>query len=332
MMYGISVASMNDPLHPIEIDLLAAKIKQPKAEMVDFLDQLRSLRSLDPKQYRELKKRLPYFVAGVFQPGIRKKDYFVSTRYCILDIDHVGSAEDVSLLKQRVAGTEGLVMAFSSPGGDGLKLIFKFQRPCTDATRYAIFYRHFAAEKARIWQVESQLDIKTSDVSRACFFSHDPEIWVNIEAVGIDWESYAPEEQADWWVKSYEEVTKQAEKQTLAGEPEEKGIGQDVLLKIKEKLGQLKPKQEKQHYQPAALEAIMPVLSQQFAEMGVQITINKPIAYGKQLQLSDGKQWAELNLFHGKRGFSVVRTTKTGSSETLGEALKSWMEAYLNQL
>lgn len=44
-----------------------------------------------------------------------------------------------------------------------------------------------------------------------------------------------------------------------------------------------------------------------------------PIHYGKQLRVGMDNLWAEVNLFYGKKGFTVVKTTKTGSTPELAE-------------
>ena len=55
------------------------------------------------------------------------------------------------------------------------------------------------------------------------------------------------------------------------------------------------------------------------------------INYGKKLQLSLGRRSAELNLFYGKRGFTVVQSPKRGTSSELNQTAAELVECYLNE-
>ena len=55
---------------------------------------------------------------------------------------------------------------------------------------------------------------------------------------------------------------------------------------------------------------------------GIEVAATTPIQHGRQLSLTTGANRAELNLFYGQRGFSVVLVPKRGTHPALGELAK----------
>ncbi|WP_211835053.1 hypothetical protein [Porphyromonas levii] len=53
------------------------------------------------------------------------------------------------------------------------------------------------------------------------------------------------------------------------------------------------------------------------------------ISYGKKIRASVGTNKAEINLFFGKRGYSVVQSPRTGTSAELNEALAKMVESFV---
>ena len=78
-------------------------------------------------------------------------------------------------------------MAFCSPGADGLKLLFRLEEKCEDEALFSAFYKQFALTFSQKYQLEGVIDTQTSDVTRACFMSYDPEAWYRPEALPVDW-------------------------------------------------------------------------------------------------------------------------------------------------
>jgi hypothetical protein len=58
-----------------------------------------------------------------------------------------------------------------------------------------------------------------------------------------------------------------------------------------------------------------------------------PIHYGHQLKIGTGSMWSEINLFYGqKKGYSIVKTTKTGSSSELADLAAQALYELIHQL
>lgn len=123
MMYGSNIQSPSDRLSPLgESDLFRALTK-PKPQIERTIEQLRIIYSLDEKKYALLKRSLPYVVCGSFNPAFRLTDNFAYTDSFILDFDHLSQKGfSVEATRNDINSDPRVVMCFSSPGEDGLKV------------------------------------------------------------------------------------------------------------------------------------------------------------------------------------------------------------------
>ncbi len=133
------------------------------------------------------KSSLPWFNMGLFNDGIRKRDTAKESIGLIIDLDHVNDPES---LKEKIKTDSRVFFAFVSPSGDGLKIGFMFDKHVQDAQVYSRIYKAFSAEFAQQYNVETD---KTSDISRACFVSYDPAIFIADQCDIIVTENYEKE-------------------------------------------------------------------------------------------------------------------------------------------
>ncbi len=318
LQFGRAITRAGDPLQKIELQRLFQGISNPKSSFIDRIQQLRAVKVMSPKEYRELKKQLPYFVCGQFHPAIRRRENFAAIRYFVLDIDHLEAANmDKDELSRQLRGAPGLVMLFTSPGEDGLKLLFKLGDNCTDSALFSSFYKIFTKQFAEKNNLHTVLDYKTSDVTRACFFSYDPGAWFHPDAEPVilkDYLSVHDFDQAEAEVKAADRFVKTLPKSEKANE----GPDQETLKKIKAKLHpSYRPPRKKTYYIPPEVDTALPALQKALSEFDISIVETHPIHYGRKLKVVSGNLWAELNIFYGKRGFRVVPTTKSGSHAEL---------------
>ena len=73
----------------------------------------------------------------------------------------------------------------------------------------------------------------------------------------------------------------------------------------------------------------MPLIREKLDGFDLALVEENPINYGRQLRIGAGHLWAELNLFYGKRGFRVVKTTKSGSHADLADLAVQVVEEVL---
>ena len=65
---GVNLLRDSDTLRKVTVDYLYHSLRNPKEEVKSRIHQLRVVRSLDEKQYKVLKRELPYIVCGMFNP------------------------------------------------------------------------------------------------------------------------------------------------------------------------------------------------------------------------------------------------------------------------
>jgi hypothetical protein len=89
LLLGLNITSPGDKLQPISIERFFQGIQDSKQTFKDQISQLRSIATMDINKYRDLKKKLPYVVCGMFHPLIRRKENFSAIQYFIIDMDHI---------------------------------------------------------------------------------------------------------------------------------------------------------------------------------------------------------------------------------------------------
>ena len=96
-------------------------------------------------------------------------------------------------------------------------------------------------------------------------------------------------------------------------------------------LGLKKQKEQKPIFVPQVLNDIIDDLVQYIEQTGVSVTEVRNIQYGKKLRFDLGLKEAELNLFFGRKGFSVVSSPRTGTNEELNELMVNLVSNYISE-
>ncbi len=327
---GKNVRDIKNPLQKLSVEQLYHRIKNPKPEIKQQIDMLRTLLTLDAKAYSRDKSQLPYVCCGNFHPPYRKIENFGSIENFIIDIDHVNDKGlNINDLRKRLKADPRVQLIFVSPSNDGLKVFFKLSEKCYDAGKYSLFYKLFAQEFSKQYNLEQVVDSRTSDVSRACFISYDYDAYYNAGAESVIIAKYLDFEKLTE-IKELEKEFKEQEKENRKNEQkniEKEKISVDILEEIKKKLNpKIKTKKEKIIHVPEELEAQVERVKQYMQEKGIATKRVESIHFGKKFVFEiDEKRWAEINLFYGKKGFSVVITPKSGSNTELADVCHKLM-------
>jgi hypothetical protein len=219
---------------------------------------------------------------------------------------------------------------FKSPGGDGIKVMFKLKENCHDASLFSAFYKifgHHFGEKTGLLDV---LDIKTSDVTRACFMSYDEEAYYNEDCECIDINDYLNKENIEQIEKNIKEIELKFDEQLSEIPKTNQNLEQDVLDRIKAKLNpKLKTIAEKQFFVPKEIDNHISLLTEELAALSLELYETEPIQYGRKIRIKTGRMFAEINIFYGKRGFTVVKTNKSGTNEALADLASKAIEQIL---
>lgn len=336
LSFGKNITSSADTLNRVKVDYLYHSLRNPKPEIVSQMNQLRIVRNIDAKQYSILKRQLPYVVCGMFNPPYRRTENFAYTEYFILDIDHIyDKGLDVGQIKERLKADPRVVLCFLSPSEDGLKVLFRLKERCYDAGLYSLFYKTFLKDFSLHYGLEQVIDERTSDVCRACFVSIDAEAYYNPNAERVDMDFYLPKDNVGMLFDLKSSLAKEVKEQAATAEKEERSIDPDadVMQRVKALLNPKgTTKQKPAPYVPQRLDDIMDDLKRYVEETGVLLYEVQNIQYGKKLRFRMGQKLAEVNLFYGKRGFSVVQTPRGGTSAELNELMVQLVNGFIETI
>lgn len=333
MMYGSSIQSPSDRLFPISESDLFRALTNPKPQIERTIEQLRVIYSLDEKRYATLKRSLPYVVCGCFSPAFRLTDNFAYTDSFILDFDHLSQKGlSIEAVREEIIADSRVVMCFSSPGEDGLKVLFHLSEKCYDKGLYSIFYKEFAQKFASAHHLEQVIDSRTSDVTRACFVSVDERAYYNSQAEAVILSSYVdvsnPVSVFDMKRSQVlEQKSQAATLSNIADKPSEPA--DDVMAQIKLRLNPKAKSVSRDVFVPQALNELIDGLREYIEEQGISVTDIGNIQYAKKIQASLGIRKAEVNLFYGKRGFTTVISPRRGTDSELNELLRDVIDSYL---
>jgi hypothetical protein len=339
-MYGNQLTQPNEVLRKINVESLYKEIVQPQGKLFDQIKQLRSVKLMDEKQYKKLKVILPYFVCGVFSPNIRKKEHFAYTDHFVVDIDNINrNQQDIVLIKNQLKQDDNVALMFTSPGNDGLKIVFELAKRINDANYFTYFYKQFCIKLAEQYQLHGLIDIKTNDVSRCCFLSFDDGAYFNPLPSGVNPDQYVQSYNLDdifevkkaekVYEKKIETLTKEGTLVVVETNPLT-ALSDDVLERIKSRINpQFKAKVTKDYFIPPELDEAWGTIEAKLNEAEMYVETNRKISYGRQVKIKAGRHWCEMNIFYGKKGFTVVKTTKTGSNEDLAKMCQQYLQEFL---
>jgi len=148
-------------------------------------DKIEAIRNIQDKEKRnEAKAKLKSICfSGEFSRR-SAKNIINHSGFACLDFDDI---EDPICLRDSLQDNEYIYSAFISPSGNGVKAIVKVPK---DIQNYKKYY------EALCETFDTKLDTKTKDISRVCYESYDPELFIN--------------ENSKEWVlmKEYTEVTR----------------------------------------------------------------------------------------------------------------------------
>ncbi len=337
---GNNITKSGDILQRVELKAICDMVRNPNPEIQARIRQLRLLRDIDEKQYSAAKRSLPYIVCGMFASGIRRSEDFSYTEYFIIDIDHISDKSmDIEQVHAKIVADERVAACFVSPGGDGLKVFFKFRERCYDKGLYSRFYKIFAQQFAQQNEIMQAVDMKTCDVARACFLSHDLNVYFNPVSKTIRLEDYVDTVDVDAQnslLKEVENVIATMQNTQKPEAKEEKSSPEkEEMDKIRATLNPNLAKKKDNRppaYVPEVLNDIIDGLKAHVELKGVLVKEIKDIQYGKKLTMALGLRLAEINLYYGKKGFSVIKSTKTGTDAELNDLMADVINEFINSM
>lgn len=338
IMAGLNITVGNDSLKKIQEEYFFNSIRHPKIDLASRIKQIRIIYNIDRKQYSAIKKTLPYVVCGIFNPPYRRTDNFAYIDRFIIDID--GLCEkgfSYSELHSKITSDERVMMCFKSPSEDGLKIMFKLSERCYDPAIYSVFYKEFLRQFSSSYNLEQVIDSRTSDVTRACFTSMDENAYYNPDAEPVNLSAYIDSSNTTEFFdlihqQEMEEINADtAQQQEL--QDQSKDPDKETMDKIKAILNPKlqKLKEQKDIYVPQEIISIMSALQTYLEEFGIQTTETLSIQYGEKIRMCLGQKAAEINLFYGRKGYTVVISPRNGTDEELNSIAADLIKVFIDE-
>jgi hypothetical protein len=304
------------------------------------VERLRKVKRIDAAAYTRLKVNLPFFCCAIFQEGMRHSRNFISVQAFVVDIDkYSGEQARLEALRNRICSDDRVAMCFVSPSGDGLKVVFTLAEPCTNLKQFSDFYKAFVSDWASQLDIANVVDLRTADATRVCFLSHDSTAYMNPLSESVDMNVFLPNfntvesllfepnNAATDVLVEVPTVTTTAAAPKAAPKTFEPDANcshhiqpdtyTEVLALLKSK-ARPNPLQRKTVV-PEPLVRLLEPLVVALSKHQINVLAALDIQYGKQLQAQCENDLAEVNIYYGKKGFSVVLSTKSGTNPMLNE-------------
>lgn len=318
LSFGINCKDSSAPLVSVTpMELFTKVVDGTEHDLISSTKNLRSVLKYSRERYRIMKTGLPFFSCSEFSPAVRGIQNFVQAFGLVIDIDLMQeiTTEFITRLKEdpRVA------MGYISPSKCGVKLLFIFDQPVSDAGSYIRFYKNFTHSFSSRYHIADAIDKKNCDVSRISFICHDPDAWYNKNYEPLDTSEIkdeillAPVINLDDSALSGAEISAASYRRILS------------LLDTRPKIPKVQVPIEEE------ITKILPGIEQEFESYGIQIKSSESIQYGAKLKLLQGRKTGEVNIYHGKRGFSVVSSPRKGTDQVLNEAARHILEGFLTR-
>lgn len=136
--------------------------------------EIRSLIEQGNKEAADNKKKLlPCFTpSGTFKNGRKARDLAEYSRILVLDLDDLGS--NLKEVKENACKVGFTYASFISPSGTGLKVLVKVGcAPAVHRDAFVQVVNHYEDI------LKVKVDPSGKDVNRLCFYSYDPETFIN---------------------------------------------------------------------------------------------------------------------------------------------------------
>lgn len=127
----------------------------------------------DEAKQKELKLKLPMITpSGTFLSSRTNNGLLEHSNIICIDIDDLG---DVELIKTTISQDDFVLACFVSPRGRGLKIFTRI-----DGSKHLDYWKQIADYYHQKFGLA--IDTQCKNVSRGCFYSYDPNIYVNWDA------------------------------------------------------------------------------------------------------------------------------------------------------
>ena len=171
-----TITSVLNPEHCALLEVLEAI----RSRSNPFKSIVQEINRADHDRANNLKLALPPIC---FSGKFSKRDdtgLILYSQLICIDVDEVS---DVAALKKEMRDVPFVYSCFLSPSGKGLKILVSHD--CPDVTKHSDIYHYIGDQLGLTTRADLKFDTHCSNLSRACFFSHDPKLIMNQNAEAL---------------------------------------------------------------------------------------------------------------------------------------------------
>jgi hypothetical protein len=323
LSFGENLKS-NDAMGVVALKYIVDQIQASQSDLKTFTERLRAVASIDSNAYRRLKTRLPYFCGSIFQGGVRRQTEFIAASALIIDLDNLDTDQIQSTL-QTIRQDEYVFLAYVSPSGRGIKVLLSFDHAINDPDLYRTLYPYIAKQFAMKHNCLNHADLSLFDTTRVSFLCHDPEVYFNQNAKGINISEQTNQLRADEIIKGQQSTDISKSEVSL------KRVDDSVFKEMASILRKKTGLNANTHHVPVCVNDLVNRLEEVLPEIRLMILERRAIHYGIKLRVRhvDGAE-GEVNIYHGQRGYSFIPSPRAGANHALNELLVERCRALLD--
>jgi hypothetical protein len=154
----------------LNLDEVYSRIKKGNPSLIEKINKIRSFE--DKSEIDKLKNSLTAIMFNGTFTDRTDNGLVEHSGMCILDFDKYPSEEEMNREREKLIKDKYTLMVFTSPSGKGLKVLIRI--PKCDKLEHK---RRFNAYGTYI--NSDYFDVKNCNISRVCFESYDPNIFIN---------------------------------------------------------------------------------------------------------------------------------------------------------
>jgi hypothetical protein len=168
---------------PFEVDVLKVLARIKNGTSKDKILKIRNLSDCEEK--KNLKNSLLSILFNGTFSARNDNSLIEHSGLCILDFDKYESEDKQNQEREKLMNCKFVFSVFESPSGNGLKALIRI--PQCDKETHKRYFKSFGE-----FINSDYFDFKNSNLSRVCFESYDPNLYINENA--IVWDKLTEEE------------------------------------------------------------------------------------------------------------------------------------------
>ena len=177
-----NVKVKDNPQHLPLVEILES-IRKGNPEIKRRIERIRKEKDKQSRNVLKMKLLNVFTPSGTFKRMEDKELLQLSGAICI-DLDHI---RDLEAEKKRLKAIPYVWSIFKSPSSDGLKVLIL--HTLQDPLRHKDLYSYLGDQLGVKGRTDLVFDMSCSNISHPCFWSYDPELWLNrnAEVFDMDW-------------------------------------------------------------------------------------------------------------------------------------------------